>query len=632
MSCPESLTFQTIEAPVHNSHAFRKFIADPGCVLALLLYLFCTPISPALADEWRFPNVERVVAVSDIHGAYDSMVETLKAADVVNDDLAWSGDETHLVITGDMIDRGPGSRRAMDFIMRLEQEALHAGGQVHLLLGNHEVMNIVGDVRYVTDVEYTEFLNDESAVERALWFEEYRRSQPEDAGEAVSRTRFNERAPPGYFGQRRAYRYDGQYGQWLLEKPLMIVINDTAFVHGGLPPYVAKHGLQGVNKALKMDLRRYALALATLEDARVLSPVIRFFEHSKFLSTKIVSEQLDSELVTAAQTIIDLINSPLHGPAGPLWYRGTSTCNALIEEDGLSVALEVIGAKRVVIGHTTTPARQVQQRMNGRVVEIDTGILKSEYEGSGHALVIEHGAITVIGEDGTTGISPIVPARRVGYQSGAIDDDKLEDILATGTVLDTASHETEGHPVRVEADGIIVMATFSPLPREKGFVPELAAYRLDRMLGLNMVPATVLREISGKAGTLQFASPGAISERQRAVARKGRGAACALDRQWDAMYVFDVLIHSAARKPQALLYDQESWQLMLIDHADSFSRNKDRPTHLKGIELSISNRWRSALLELSDEILVKSLGDVLDKRRLTALAARRDGLISDSSR
>ena len=60
----------------------------------------------AQADDWHFSDVERIVAVSDIHGAYDALIETLQVAEVIDKDFAWSGGKTHFVITGDLLDRG----------------------------------------------------------------------------------------------------------------------------------------------------------------------------------------------------------------------------------------------------------------------------------------------------------------------------------------------------------------------------------------------------------------------------------------------------------------------------------------------------------------------------------------------
>ena len=113
-------------------------------VFAVFLPLLVQP--QAVAADWRFTGVERVVAVSDVHGAYDAMITTLTKAGVLNEEQSWGGGATHLVITGDILDRGPDSRKVMDLLMRIEGEALDAGGRVHLLLGNHEVMNLVGDL------------------------------------------------------------------------------------------------------------------------------------------------------------------------------------------------------------------------------------------------------------------------------------------------------------------------------------------------------------------------------------------------------------------------------------------------------------------------------------------------------
>ncbi len=258
------------------------------------------PLSLAQADEWHFSDVKRIVAVSDIHGAYDAMVATFQESGVIDDILAWNGTETHLVITGDLLDRGPDSRRVVDLIMRLEREAARAGGQVHQLLGNHEVMNLIGDLRYVSDAEYAAFSDDESAEEREQWFQRFWRSQPADADEQPVRSAVEAKAPPGFFGHRSAFRHDGFYGKWLLEKPLMIVINDTAFVHGGVPPYVAEHGLAGVNGALKTDLLNFLAALSTLEDAGILSPIDRFRDQPAILTAKMESGQLDDALMAAA--------------------------------------------------------------------------------------------------------------------------------------------------------------------------------------------------------------------------------------------------------------------------------------------------------------------------------------------
>ncbi len=617
------------EAHVKISYSVWKSVVSSGRVLALLHCLFM-PLSSAQADEWHFSDVERIVAVSDIHGAYNALVTTLQEADVIDDDLAWSGGKTHFVITGDLLDRGPDSRRVMDLIIRLEYEAPLAGGRVHQLLGNHEVMNLIGDLRYVSDEEYAAFLDIESADERELWYRRFRRDKPEDVDESAVRSEFDEKAPPGYFGHRRAFRHDGIYGKWLLKKPIMIVINDTVFVHGGVPPYVAEHGLEGVNGELKKDLFEYMTTSAALVDTDVLSPIDRFKESPAMLTEKIETGQLEGEPMISAQHLVDLGNSPLHRPVGPTWYRGTATCNRLIEGDALNVALSAIGATRAVIGHTTTITRRVQQRMNGRIVEIDTGMLKANYEGSGNALIIEDGELSVVNQDGTSDLLPITHPMRVGHESMAIDDDALASILANGTIVDSSADGAAWKLVQVASDDQAVFAYFRALSKEEDFVPELAAYKLDRMLRLGMVPVTVRREIAGQQGTLQFVPAATLTERERVADGEGWRASCSLERQMGAMHVFDALIHNTSRTPSSMVYSPDDWLLMLVDHENSFAATEGRPTYLENIELAVGDQWRTALLELDDEALRAELGDVLDEGRLTALVKRRDVLIGES--
>ena len=141
----------------------------------LALLVACSLPVAASANEWQFSGVERIVAVSDIHGAYEPLVATLRNAGVLDTDLGWAGGATHLVIVGDILDRGPDSRDAMDLLMRLEAEAETAGGMVHVLIGNHEAMNLIGDLRYVAKEEFAAFADEETEEERARWLAEYAR-------------------------------------------------------------------------------------------------------------------------------------------------------------------------------------------------------------------------------------------------------------------------------------------------------------------------------------------------------------------------------------------------------------------------------------------------------------------------
>ena len=171
-----------------------------------------------------FTGVERVIAFADVHGAYDDLVKLLKAVGVVDGDLHWSGGRTHLVSTGDLLDRGKDSRKVLDLLMRLQGEAATAGGQLHVTLGNHEAMNLLGHVRDVAPGELEAYAAEEPAGVREKERTEWIARNGADSG-----AKFDQRFPVGYFGHRVTFAPDGVYGRWLLALPVAIMIDDTLF-------------------------------------------------------------------------------------------------------------------------------------------------------------------------------------------------------------------------------------------------------------------------------------------------------------------------------------------------------------------------------------------------------------------
>jgi hypothetical protein len=167
-------------------------------VLSTLAIILCFSggsaqlVFAADADQWRWEGIQRVVVIPDIHGAYPEFVRLLQATSIVDDSLSWSGGTSHLVSLGDLLDRGAESRKVMDLLMRLQSESLEAGGYVHVVAGNHELMNLIGDLRYVSKEEYGAFAADESDAMRDAEFEKFRRkTESSDATEATVRVAFD---------------------------------------------------------------------------------------------------------------------------------------------------------------------------------------------------------------------------------------------------------------------------------------------------------------------------------------------------------------------------------------------------------------------------------------------------------
>jgi hypothetical protein len=205
--------------------------------LATVAFCFVAAVGVARSEDvWS--GVERIVAVGDVHGDYEGLAEVLRSAGLIDSKDNWAGGKTHLVQLGDVPDRGPDSRKAMDLLMKLEKQALRAGGCVHVLIGNHEAMNVYGDLRYVSDGEYAAFARDESAEARRL------------SAKAGHR--------PGYVEHRRQYSETGKYGRWIRGRNTIVKINDTVFVHGGISEKYAGMSIRSINERVREELNDFS--------------------------------------------------------------------------------------------------------------------------------------------------------------------------------------------------------------------------------------------------------------------------------------------------------------------------------------------------------------------------------------
>jgi hypothetical protein len=216
----------------------------------------------------------------------------------------------------------------------------------------------------------------------------------------------------------------------------------------------------------------------------------------------------------------------------------------------------------------------------------------------------------------------------VGQRPGNLTAEDLAVLLEQGDIIAVDKNAALQRTVVRVSDGEHSLDAVFNKNKGRGLYFGVAAYRLDRLLELDMVPVTVMREVDGSDGSLQFLPGNSIDEAERSATGQGGAAWCSITDQWPAMYVFDVLVYNEGRSQNRMMYDTLSWRLILSEHDRTFSNKKGRPAHLKNAPIPVSPGWKSALTELSDELLEETFSDVLDKRRLRALRARRDELLA----
>ena len=343
----------------------RRLLGALAVVLLVWTGTRGLPPVAAATPSCEINGIERIVAVGDVHGAYDRFVAILRTAGVIDEGAHWTGGKTHLVQLGDIVDRGPDSRKALDLLQRLEGEAARAGGQVHALIGNHEVARMLGDLRLVAPGEYAAFVTSDSASLRQRFIDTL---PPNTRDDALKETVL------GLLEMRVAFGRDGVYGKWIRTHQAVVKLNGVLFLHGGISPAVAALPCDAINDTVHEDL----------------------------------TSNLDKTLAAPLKTLTA-------SPDGPLWYRGLAQQPDTFAPDVADI-LSKQQARAIVIGHSVVPDGRITVRFGGTVVLTDTGMQPAYVPtGRASALEISHNEFTAIYEDRRDVLS-------VGTKTSASDD------------------------------------------------------------------------------------------------------------------------------------------------------------------------------------------------------------------
>lgn len=384
--------------------------------LLLAAALVWTPAQPLSAQA-----AARIVAIGDIHGEIEGFRNLLKAAGLTDATGRWSGGRTQFIQTGDYTDRGTGTRAVMDLLMALEPQARSARGRVFALLGNHEVMNLIGDTRDVTREIFATFSTADSETRRLAAWDNYARlaaaktekGDPVPAVYSQTREAWLTTHPPGYVEYRAAFAPRGKYGAWLRDKPIVTEVNGNIFMHAGISPAMAPEKIDELNVRVRDEIRRLDRFLDRLVDLKLATRTFGLMEILQVASNEITQanaviaaakaegkeperSKLNVPLLLEAQEILKIDAWVVVNPEGALWYRGLATEPDDPNGGPFAALLAKYGAKRFVTGHTPQQNARINTRFGGRAILIDTGMLASYYKGRPAALEIVGDKLTAI--------------------------------------------------------------------------------------------------------------------------------------------------------------------------------------------------------------------------------------------
>ena len=402
------------------------------------------------------------------------------------------------------------------------------------------------------------------------------------------------------------------------------------------------------------ELRAYLKSIAVLEKAGVMPLHVDYFTRRNFLNARAeeflrLNPGVEPGWYKDMLEVFDAQKHFVFSDDSPNWYRGTAVCHPYAESFNTERFLKRVGAKQLVMGHTPTKGK-VRERMDGLAIRLDTGMLKAVYKGQASALVSQDGPDYVHYLGSTEKAQPLNDHKSLSQKLSAMSDEQLEEFMHTAKIVSVETIDTgitNPKRVRQSENGLTNDAVFKYEDTNPGiekrakyitrryndsdrYVYDVAAYKLDRMLGWEMVPTAVIAEVEGDEGALSDWVENAINERDRLEKKLSFEGYCKQQEQYRLRFIFDILIHNDDRNLTNILWTKDDFMMKFIDHSLAFRTTKKRPKQYKKVTLQVSDLLESRLRSLTEENLSSELSDYLHPRQIEGILARRDLILKEA--
>jgi hypothetical protein len=247
---------------------------------------------------------------------------------------------------------------------------------------------------------------------------------------------------------------------------------------------------------------------------------------------------------------------------------------------------------------------------------------------------------------------PMVAERSISRELWGQSDEELEQLLRRGDIISSeliGTGITKPKRLRIrygehEEDAAFKYEDTAPgLELRKSYISrrhddadryqyDPAAYHLDRMIDLQMVPVSIIRTVEGKEGTVGIWVHKAINERDRLEQNVAFGGYCAQDEQYRLRFLFDSLIYNEDRNLTNILWTRKDFMLRFIDHSLAFRIKKGRTKQYRKVVFRLSDLFEAHLRSLNEQNLSARLSPWLHPRQISAILARRDMILKEARR
>ncbi len=537
-------------------------------------------------EQYQFTTDDPVYVIGDIDGASQEFSDTLLKLKMIDKQGNWTGGKAQIVSLGDLSGDSDWDTKSLDLFIQLQHQAESAGGRFHILLGDREFNLII-----------SQLANEPDALAN-------------------------------------------QYTQWLTGLPFVIKINDQVFAHGGLSIKLGSFDIKVLNILLKNELIEY------LENWNAL---LINNQHLRNLPVKqrfaVVKKLEQSEFKNA---ILALEEQLLFSNDNPAIYRGNAICHPYFETDNLSTILDKWSTTRLWTGHSTSSEHNILNRLDNKLLIMNHSMADNMQTGGASIARIEKDkeAVFIESHTGETIQPGLAPNRKIDIPYD-MTEEEIEEFLRTAEIIkreDLNVGVTKPVRMTLQKDDKVIRAVFKNVdssPRKhKGkwkqerkaldrFVYDIAAYKIDRMLGIGLAPIAVERTIDNTKGAMQLWIDDLFSKKKHQEQGIPYGGHCDYRSQRSMMDTFDYLIRNTDRNKLNILYSKKDWQVWLIDHTRSFELSTSRPRMMKKHDFLVADYFKKALRGLTSENLYE-LKPWLHNKQIRAIIARRKKLLADN--